>query len=84
MITDEAKSNYLKWKRRYDSILLTDSQPDGSLHDIQDTVGAIAWQQSSDIAAGVSRPVSLLYPKRVNFLKLAQRWTVAQGPRKNR
>lgn len=59
MISRRAKSDWEKWKERLDA---SDPPPDppSSIHDIQDTVGAVAWDADGGIAAGVSRQVVLV------------------------
>jgi taspase (threonine aspartase 1) len=54
MISPRATQEWQKWKYRLDHPV--DSDP-GSLHQdvMQDTVGAVAWDNEGNLAAGVSR-----------------------------
>lgn len=59
MISPGAKSEWQKWKQR----LETDEtkEESTSIHNSQDTVGAVAWANDGGMAAGVSRLVSQGY-----------------------
>ncbi|KAG6837498.1 hypothetical protein H0H93_008423 [Arthromyces matolae] len=55
LISPKAREQWTKWKTRLDNISSTDINDPTGLTDIQDTVGAIAYQKGDTIAAGVSR-----------------------------
>jgi taspase (threonine aspartase 1) len=60
MISSSAKSEWQKWKQRLESSetnKVHGGQECTSIHNIQDTVGAVAWTDNGEMAAGVSRRV---------------------------
>jgi taspase (threonine aspartase 1) len=57
MISPNAKSEWQKWKQRLEKNETHPTQESTSIHNIQDTVGAVAWADSGGIATGVSRRV---------------------------
>jgi len=57
LITASAKEKWQKWKEKLESSSLHREAALGGLMDLQDTVGAVAFLGTGDIAAGVSRSV---------------------------
>lgn len=58
MISPEAKSEWQKWTERLEtSEINEDSTRPKSIHNVQDTVGAVVWTADGGMAAGVSRRV---------------------------
>ena len=58
MISPEAKSEWQKWTERLEtSEINKDSTRPKSIHNVQDTVGAVVWTADGGMAAGVSRRV---------------------------
>jgi taspase (threonine aspartase 1) len=56
MISPVAKSEWRKWKERLETSEAEEGSPmQKSIHDVQDTVGAVAWTDDGGMAAGVSR-----------------------------
>ena len=64
LVSSEARKRWNYWKEQYGKELGPDEH---GCHDIQDTVGAVAWSSSENIAAGVSRLI------RIDLLTKAQR-----------
>ncbi|KAI0093267.1 nucleophile aminohydrolase [Irpex rosettiformis] len=61
LISVKAKAEWSMWKERYEAATTDEETVTMSregLHDRQDTVGAIAWDASGGLAAGVSRKPS--------------------------
>lgn len=56
-MSPRAKSEWQKWKARLDTPEMNLQPDSASIHDLQDTVGAVAWAVNSGMAAGVSRRV---------------------------
>ncbi|KAG6920302.1 hypothetical protein DXG01_005071 [Tephrocybe rancida] len=62
LISTKARDDWTKWKARLDgaaSDMANSSSTLTSLMDIQDTVGAVAYQSGGTVAAGVSRQQSM-------------------------
>ena len=62
LVTPRTNAEWSKWKDRleaYSQAAPLAHSIDASLFEIQDTVGAVASQQSTQVAAGVSRHVTL-------------------------
>lgn len=60
MISPSATSEWQKWKERLENLETNQSRlvlESASIHNIQDTVGAVAWTSDGGMAAGVSRQV---------------------------
>jgi taspase, threonine aspartase, 1 len=57
MVSPRAKSEWQKWKARLDSPEMNLLLNSASIHDLQDTVGAVVWAKDGGMAAGVSRRV---------------------------
>ena len=70
LVCERALAEYSMWKDRL--VAASETSPSNPptehkhLHDIQDTVGAVAWDSAGNLAAGVSSGGLLLkYPGRV-------------------
>jgi taspase (threonine aspartase 1) len=59
LITASAKEKWQKWKEKLESSSEREEADSGGLMDLQDTVGAVAFQGTDGVAAGVSRSVFL-------------------------
>ena len=57
LITPKSYELWKKWKNRLDFSDDSSSWADERLEDVQDTVGAVAWHESYELSAGVSRSV---------------------------
>jgi len=57
LITAPAKEKWQRWKEKLESSSTRKEAASGGLMDLQDTVGAVAFQGIGGIAAGVSRSV---------------------------
>jgi len=59
LVAPRARDDWIKWKERLvtvsESTHTGDHDQMAGLHDIQDTVGAVAWVEGDGAAAGVSR-----------------------------